>query len=135
MALKIRLKPGERIILGNTVVRNGPSPAEIVLENKVPVLREKDILTPDRARTACQILYLIVQLMYIDSSNVPSYQQAFWKVTKEILEAVPSTFSFVEQIARHILRNEHYRALKVAEKLVRYEEELLADAEKQHVGV
>ncbi len=135
MALKIRLKPGERVILGSAVVRNGRSPAEIVLENKVPVLREKDVLTPDRARTACQILYLVVQLMYIDPPNVPSYQQAFWKVSREIVEAVPSTFNFVEQIAGYILRDEYYRALRVAEKLVGYEEELLSDAEKQHVGI
>ncbi len=52
-----------------------------------------------------------------------------------IVEAVPSTFNFVEQIAGYILRDEYYRALRVAEKLVGYEEELLSDAEKQHVGI
>ncbi len=45
MALKISLKPHEKMILGGAVITNGNSMGcHLVIENKVPILREKDIL-------------------------------------------------------------------------------------------
>jgi flagellar protein FlbT len=45
MALKIILKPHERIILGGAVVTNGRSKSELIIENNVPLLRQKDNLS------------------------------------------------------------------------------------------
>ena len=47
MALKVELKPGERIIIGNCVITNTDQRSRLLIEGeKVPILREKDILTP-----------------------------------------------------------------------------------------
>ena len=51
MALKIELKPNERILLGDCVVTNADQRARLVIEGTVPILREKDIMTLGR-RTA-----------------------------------------------------------------------------------
>ena len=45
MALKIELKPGERVILGDCVVTNDDQRTRLLIEGKVPILREKDIMT------------------------------------------------------------------------------------------
>ena len=47
MALKVELKPGERIILGECVITNADQRARLLIEGQVPILREKDILTPE----------------------------------------------------------------------------------------
>ena len=64
MALKVELKPGEHIILGDCVVTNADQRTRLVIEGAAPILREKDILTRDRADTPAKRIYLAVQLMY-----------------------------------------------------------------------
>ena len=45
MGLKITLKPGERMIIGGAVITNGGQKSNFIVENKVPILRDKDILS------------------------------------------------------------------------------------------
>ena len=46
MALKITLKPKDRMILGGTVIVNGScTSSDLIIEYKVPILRQKDILS------------------------------------------------------------------------------------------
>ena len=52
MALKVELKPGEKIILGDCVVTNDDQRTRLMIEGQVPILREKDILTPQARRHA-----------------------------------------------------------------------------------
>ena len=54
MALKVELKPNERIIIGNAVIRNGEQRTRFFIEGDAPILREKDILTPATRRHAGQ---------------------------------------------------------------------------------
>ena len=48
MALKVELKPGERIILGDCVVTNADQRTRLLVEGGAPILRQKDILTPSK---------------------------------------------------------------------------------------
>jgi flagellar protein FlbT len=57
MALKITLKPNEKMIVSGAVVTNGNSKnTDLIIENNVPVLRQKDILSEKDATTACSLL-------------------------------------------------------------------------------
>jgi len=52
MALKVELKPNERIIIGACVVTNTDQRARLLIDgDKIPILREKDIQTPETADT------------------------------------------------------------------------------------
>src|SRR5215203_4136151 len=64
MALKDELKPGEKIILGECVITNDGQRTPLVIEGQTPILREKNILTPQLADTPAKRIYLAVQLMY-----------------------------------------------------------------------
>ena len=64
MALKVELKPGERILIGESVITNSDQRTRLLIEGAAPILREKDIMTPDRANTPAKRIYLAVQLMY-----------------------------------------------------------------------
>ena len=61
MALKIVLKPNERMIIGGAVIKNGPAKAEFVIENTVPLLREQDILSEKEADSLAQKIYFTIQ--------------------------------------------------------------------------
>ena len=51
MPLKLTLKPNEKVLIGTAVLTNAGSKAEIIIQNNVPVLREKDIITEENADT------------------------------------------------------------------------------------
>lgn len=127
MALKVELKPNERIIIGTAVVRNGDQRTSLVIEGHAPILREKDILSPRTADTPAKLIYLAIQLMYIDgrvSENINTYQ----KLMSDFQLAVPSSSSILMAIHNHILNAEFYKALKEAKQLLAYERKLFEHA-------
>jgi flagellar biosynthesis repressor protein FlbT len=128
MALKVELKPNEKIIVGSCVITNTDQRAKLLIEgDRLPVLREKDILTPATADTPSKLIYLAVQLMYI-SPDPQEHHAVYFDVMRDFLTAVPSAGGLVEGINNHILNGDYYRALKESKKLIAYESELLAQA-------
>ena len=124
MALKVELKPNECIIIGNCVVTNTDQRARLLIDGEnVPILREKDILTPETADTPAKLVYLAVQLMYI-SPNPEVSHGTYFNLLRDIVTAAPSTWAIIEGINNNILNGDLYRALKDARKLIAYEEKL-----------
>ena len=129
MALKVELKPGERIILGDCVVTNAEQRTRLLIEGETPILREKDIMTPDRADTPAKRIYLAVQLMYT-SRDPRAQHELYFALVRDILRAAPSVRPHIESINNQILTGNLYKALKEAKKLIAYEEELLRNAKR-----
>ena len=81
MALRISLKPQEKMILGGAVIMNGNNTGcKLIIENTVPILREKDILNENDANSPCRRIYFVIQLMYIDEGNLVNHQKKYWKL-------------------------------------------------------
>jgi flagellar protein FlbT len=129
MALKVELKPGERIILGECVVTNTDQRTRLLIEGTVPILREKDIMTAERADTPAKRIYLAVQLMYT-AREPRHHHEIYFKLIQEIVGAAPSVWPFVEAINNHILTGNMYKALKESAKLITYEQELISHAKR-----
>jgi flagellar biosynthesis repressor protein FlbT len=130
MALKITLKPGERMVIGGAVLTNGNSAScDLVIENKIPILRQKDILTEERANSPCRRIYYAIQLMYIDEHNLAAYHKLYWDLVKDLVHAAPSTLVLIDSISEHILQQQYYKALKLTKRLIDYEQETI-----QHVS-
>ena len=126
MALKISLKPGEKMIIGGAVVKNGGAKTELFIENKVPLLREKDIMGEDDAQTVAQRIYFTIQLMYIDQGNLTNHHNTYWNYVQELTRAAPSTTGLIDQISEKIVSNKYYQALKLARQLIEYEKEIMS---------
>ena len=127
MSLKVELKPGESIIIGECVVTNADQRTRLVIDGQVPILRKKDILTAKSANSPAKRVYLAVQLMYT-SRDPTAHHQIYFELIRDILRAAPTTWPFIESINNHILSGELYKALKQAKKLIAYETELIDDA-------
>ena len=124
MALKVELKPFERIIIGESVITNSETRAHFLIDGAAPILREKDILTAETANSPVKRLYLCVQMMYLEK-DIPKYQELYMGFVKDLLEAVPSFRPQIEAASKLILSGQLYTSLKEIRKLVRMEEELL----------
>jgi flagellar biosynthesis repressor protein FlbT len=129
MALKVELKPGERVIVGECTLTNCGQRTRILIEGATPILREKDILTPATADTPAKRIYLAVQLMYM-SRDPRAQHETYFALVREIVQAAPSTWPYVEDINNQILTGNLYKALKEAKKLIAYEEELVQNAKR-----
>jgi len=129
MPLKLTLKPNEKVLIGTAVLTNAGSKAEIIIQNNVPVLREKDIITEENADTIGKKVYFIVLNMYVDAKNESEYHTIYFKLINELMDLAPNTeiLALIMEISQKILEGEHYIALKVCKKLLNYELELMAD--------
>ena len=127
MALKVELKPGERVIIGNALITNDDQRTRLTIEGDEPILRERDILLAREADTPCKKIYVAVQLMYL-AGDPTRHQGLYLELVRDVLQAAPSTHPYVDEINNQILTGSLYKALKNAKKLITYEEGLLGNA-------
>lgn len=135
MALKISLKPNEKMIFAGAVVQNSNCKCELIIENNVPILREKDILTEDDANTPCRRIYFVIQLMYIDEKNLINYHNMYWELVHDLVKAAPSLLYWIDQISEHIVSNRYYQALKLARYLIEYELEVFGNVQNSACSI
>ncbi len=128
MALKIKLKPHERLIVGGAVVANGDTKCDLIIENEVPVLRDKDILREKDADTPSKRIYFIIQLMYVDGKNIVDKHNLYWSLVTDFVEAAPRTAATLAEVSSLIIEGKYYPAPRLARKSIEYEEEVTANA-------
>lgn len=122
MALKIELKPNERVMLGDCVVTNHDQRTRLTIEGKVRILRETDIMRLSAATTPAKRLYLAIQFMYMAKQPQDNYG-LYLRLAQEILKCSPKAAPFIRRINNRILTGDLYKSLKEARKLVEYEKE------------
>ncbi len=129
MGLKVELKPGERLILGECLITNGDQRTRLLIEGQAAILREKEIMTPELADTPAKRIYLALQIMYT-SRDPRTHHDTYFTLTRELVEAVPSAWPYIEAIGNHIITGSMYKALKSAKALIAYEKDLLDNASR-----
>jgi flagellar protein FlbT len=130
MALKISLKPHERLIIGGAVLKNGSVKTELMIENKVPILRQNRILNFEEANTPARRIYFVIQLMYIDQENLAEHHKLYWELVHDFLQAVPRSLELIDKISELIFKEDYYQALSTARQLIDFEQEVI-DSVKQ----
>ena len=127
MPLKLTLKPDEKVLIGTAVITNAGQKCEIIIQNTVPVLREKDIITADNADTVVKNIYHAILNMYVEPKNEQEYHEVYFKLVKELFNAFPDkvVIAMVMEVSQKILEGNHYQALKKCKKLLNFESELL----------
>jgi flagellar protein FlbT len=128
MALNIDLKPNERIIIANVSVRNGDRRTRLTFETEAKFLREKDMLPASEAKTACEHLYVLLQIIYF-IENSSDLEDKFVNLSNEIMAASPSMTPYIAEIYGKFTAGEYYASLKAGQKLMKYEKELLGRLE------
>ena len=125
MALRIELKPGERILIGDCVITNSNQRTRFLVDGHAPILREKYIVTARQADTPAKRVYLAVQLMYT-SHDPRMHHETYFALVRDFVAAAPSAWPLIESINNQILSGDLYKALKTTRKLIKFEQELLS---------
>jgi flagellar protein FlbT len=129
MPLKLSLKPGEKFVLNGAVVQNGDRRCALLLQNKASVLREKDIMQAEEAKTPSRRIYFPVMMMYLDQGGSDQYHDEFVQRLSEFMGAVrnPNILTDCVNISRFVMTKEYYKALMLCRKLIEYEDERLGN--------
>ncbi|MFN3076824.1 MAG: flagellar biosynthesis repressor FlbT [Alphaproteobacteria bacterium] len=117
MALKIRLKPKEKMVVNGAVLAAGDQSVVLYFLNNARILLEKDILTENRVIGPESTLYYLVQLMYIDPESQPRYADFLPGVLEELLEKYPKYSEDLDKLVQMLVGGEHYKALRLCKAL------------------
>ncbi len=128
MPLKLKLKPREKVIISGAVLTNGSMPTELTIENRVPLLRGKDIMTEAQADSHCKKIYFLIQLMYIEQKKSQEHYDVYLNLVKELIGAAPSMVDITYEVSEALMNDEFYKALKKSKNLIKYETEILGKA-------
>lgn len=124
MALKLTLKPGEKLVINGAVVENGDRRAVLVVKNRAAILREKDIMQPAEANTPMRRIYFAVMMLYLDEGSQRQYYDEFLLRMTEFMNAIstPEAVQTCLAIISHVNAKEYYKALLACRKLFPFEE-------------
>jgi flagellar protein FlbT len=124
MPLRIELAPHERLLIGDTCIRNGERRSRFLIETEAKIITGKNLVLESEADTPCKRLYVIVEYMYL-ADEPRGYEDKFVAMANEIMNAVPSSRPYVAALFHEIEAGRFYQAMKHGTKLIAYEAKLL----------
>ena len=60
-----------------------------------------------------------------DENNLLEYHNKYWSLVQGVVQAAPSMTGLIDEISEHILNRRYYQALKMAQQLIDYEQEVI----------
>jgi flagellar biosynthesis repressor protein FlbT len=128
MALKISLKPHEKFVVNGAVITNGDRRSAFIINNKVSILREKDIMTSEDITTPARRIYFPIMLAYLEPENAIKYHEEFVHRMTEFMSVIdnPDVKMVCVDVSLRVMQGEFYRALTQCRKLIDYETLALA---------
>ncbi len=129
MALKLSLKPDEKLVINGAVIANADRRATLIVHNKASILREKDILQEEDVNTPAKRIYFPIMLMYMDQDQTDKYYEEFVLRMTEFMNAIstPEAVENCVKISRDVMDRNYYRALMTCRKLIAFERERLGE--------
>lgn len=126
MPLTLKLKNGQKVIVNGAVIENSGPPATIVVHNNANILRDKDVMTEQEAKSPASLVYYALQCAYLFEDNRPEFLTQFEQLLRDYVGAAPSATPIALEILTMASDGDLYGALRTARKLREHEEERLA---------
>ena len=117
MPLRFDLGPFESLFIGKSVLTNHGYRTTFVLEGEIPILRAKDVLSPQLAATSLERLYCCVQQMYLEE-DVEKYRGSYLALAVEALSENSNLHVDLQTADQMVKSGQFYRALKGLKKLI-----------------
>ncbi len=131
MALKLSLKPNEKLVINGAVIANADRRATLIVHNKASILREKDILQEENVNSPAKRIYFPIMLMYMDQGQTDKYYEEFVVRMTEFMNAIstPEAIESCVKISRYVMEKNYYKALITCKKLIVFEQDRLGAGE------
>jgi flagellar protein FlbT len=131
MALKLSLKPDEKLIINGAVIANADRRTTLIVHNKASILREKDIMKEEDVDSPAKRIYFPVMLMYMDGFSAKYYDEFAVRMA-EFMSAIktPEAIASCVNISKDVMEHNYYKALINCKKLIKFESERLGSLNK-----
>lgn len=133
MPRHVELAPYERLLIGDTCIRNGERRSRLQIETEAKIIQGKYLILEHEADTPCKRLYVLVEYMYLEENPVP-YEAKFLAMATEIMTAVPTMASYLADIYHRVEMRAFHKAMAAARDLIAYEAALLEIAAGRQPG-
>lgn len=120
MALRIELKPSERLIINGALIRNLDRRSTFLVETQCKFLRESEIIREADADTPCKQICVTLQVIYL-ADDPAEAENLFVLQSTEILKTMPGAAPLLLEIHDEIAAKHYHRAIKAGKRLVEYE--------------
>jgi len=125
MPLTIDFKSGDRLIVNGAVIENIGSNAKILVHNQAMILRGREVISEEDSKTPASRIYFALQCAYIFPERQSDYIELFEKLLSEYVMACPSAQPIADELRAITEKENFYKALKVAFKLIHHESDVL----------
>jgi flagellar protein FlbT len=130
MPLRFDLGPFEKLFIGKSVLTNNGDRSMFIVEGDTPILRARDVLTPEQAISPLEKLYRCVQQMYLEE-DAPKYQGSYLALAAQTISECPGCNAELHTADGLIKSGQHYKALKGLKKLIEQHAFAFSGAERE----
>lgn len=125
MALKLTLKPDERIIVNGCAMRNSGRRHVLTIESQADVIRGQDLLDPDGIATPVRLVYFLIQTALTRAD----LRDDLVKPIQKQLAVLATVFGgantgLIFEAANFVSIGDYYKALRALRPVMRHEEDL-----------
>jgi len=124
--LKLELKSGDKFIINGAVIENAGPNTKLLVHNQSAILRQKEIMSAEDSTTPASHIYFALQCAYIFPEKIEQYLQMFEQYARAYLKASASSAPIIDRIVEEVQNERLYQGLKVAQELLKHEEELMS---------
>jgi flagellar protein FlbT len=117
MSLRIELKPFEKLLIGDMIVSNSEQKAMFILDGVTPVLRMREFLAPEAAKTPAERLYVCIQNILLARDREKN-EGAYLALAAESAANNPELYAALALVDEFVTKGQHYKALKALKKLI-----------------
>ncbi|KAJ02041.1 flagellar biosynthesis repressor FlbT [Sulfitobacter mediterraneus] len=125
MALRLTLKPNERILINGCVVRNADRRQMLIIENHADIVREADLLDESEARSPVKEVYYFIQAALLDPNVrgklVPIIQKKLGKLVPVFHDDMSQ---HIFEAASQVSQTDFYKAMRALRPVMDYETQL-----------
>jgi len=125
VALRLTLKPNEKIVVNGCVIRNADRRQSLTIENYADVVREADLLDAASAATPVKKVYFFIQSALLRPEIRDELRPVIQKSLAELVPIFNERISaHIFEAANHVSTANHYKAMRALRPVMQYEEEL-----------
>lgn len=127
--LVLKLAPKERVLINGAVIENGDRRTRVsILTPNANILRLKDALHPDEAKTPVRRVCYIAQLALSGDASAEAARAQLLRGIEQLSQVMqdPDSRRTLHEATDAVVAGRHYQALKALRNLIPREDRLLA---------
>lgn len=126
MALRLTLKPNERVIVNGCILKNGPRRHVLEVENRADVLRGDEMFDATTASTPGRRIAYQIQIMLVSPSHRAELAPRVKSDLDDLMQVLPRFAALISKVHQELAEGSYYAAFRALQPVFVYEDQLLS---------